>query len=310
MHPSRWYRLVLDTFRAWNEDRAMRMGAALAFYSTFSLAPLLFLVIGIGGLLFGQEAARGEIFGQLQETLGPGAAQAVEEMLNNAFQADRGVFATILGIVLLFIGASGVFIELQDALNAIWKVQPRPDAGFVRSFIRDRLLSFSVILGSGFLLLISLVLSALLSAIGKYFSAWDIGGGPIVWQIVHQLVSLFVITLLFAMIFKVLPDTHIDWNDVWMGATATAVLFTVGKYLCGLYLGRSSVASAYGAAGTLVVVLLWIYYSALIVFFGAEFTRVYAHASGSRAEEGRRSEAAADRPEQRRKPYVSAGHAS
>jgi membrane protein len=276
-----WWQALKETFNAWNQDRAPRLGAALAYYSTFSLAPFLLIVISVAGLVFGEEAASGEIVAEIGSAIGPEAAQAIEKMVENVYLEDAGLWATIVGVALLIVGASGVFLQLQDALNSIWKVKPKPGQGFM-GLIRSRLLSFSVILGTGFLFLISLVVSAALNALGKYFSHWLPIENVHLLEILHVAVSLVVITALFAMIFKVLPDVILSWNDVWIGAAFTAVLFTLGKYLIGLYLGRGTVASTFGAAGTLVVLLLWVYYSSLILLFGAEFTRVYTNRWGSR----------------------------
>jgi membrane protein len=277
----RWWHYLKETFSSFSEDRAMRMGAALAFYSIFSLAPILLIVTFIAGLIFGPEAARGELFGQVESALGPQAAAALEETTENAYRADGGILATLIGAVVLVFGATGVFVELQDALNQIWRVPAQQTSGWWDK-IKARFLSFSVVAGCGFLLLISLVVSSMLSALHKFVSAWEIPGGPFIWQGLHIIVSMLVITLLFAMIFKLLPETELKWRDMWVGALLTAVLFTVGKYLIGIYLAHGAVASTYGAAGTLVVVFVWVYYSSLLVLFGAEFTRVYAERGARR----------------------------
>jgi membrane protein len=277
----RWWHYLKETFNSFSEDRAMRMGAALAFYSIFSLAPILLIVVFIAGLIFGPEAARGELFGQIEGALGPKAAAALEESTENAYRSNGGIWATIIGIGLLVFGATGVFVELQDSLNQIWRVPARETSGWWDK-IKARFLSFSVVAGCGFLLLISLVVSSILSALHKFVAAWDIPGGPIIWQGLHLAVAMLVITLLFAMIFKLLPEAELKWRDMWVGAFLTAVLFTVGKYLIGLYLAHGAVASTYGAAGTLIVVFIWVYYSSLIVLFGAEFTRVYAERGARR----------------------------
>lgn len=272
--------LLKKTWAGWTEDKAPRLAAALAYYSIFSMAPLLIIVIAVAGLVFGEEAARGEIVTQVSGTIGPQAARTLEEMVQHAGEHEGGIAAVVIGIVVLVIGASGVFVQLQDALNTIWRVQPKPGRG-VWGMVRERILSFSVILGTGFLLLVSLVISATLAALGKFLSADALPGGTILWQLINLGVSLAIITLLFAMIFKLLPDVKLAWRDVWIGALATALLFTLGKFVLGIYLGQSSVASAYGAAGALVVLLLWVYYSSLILLFGAEFTKVFAESFGS-----------------------------
>lgn len=278
-----FYGLFKTTINEWLADKAPRLGAALAYYSMFSIAPLLIIAIGIAGLIFGQDAAEGQIVGQIGETVGTGVAEAVQGMVQSASSPRAGTIATIVGIVMLFFGASGVFGQLQDALNTIWKVAPRPGRG-IKGFLKDRFWSFTMVLGIAFLLLVSLVLTTALEAISKFISPECLAGGLCLWQVVNALLSFVTITVLFGLTFKVLPDAKVAWRDVWVGAATTALLFTLGKYLIGLYLGRSSLTSAYGAAGSLVLVLVWIYYSAQIFLFGAEFTRVYAQYSGTRIE--------------------------
>ena len=277
------WELIKEAFTDWNEDKAPRLAAALSYYALFAIAPLLVIVIAIAGLFFGQEAASGAIAGQIQGLVGEQSAQAIQEMVANAGASrSGGIIATIIGIVTLLFGALGVFGQLQDALNTIWEVQPKPDRGWLE-MIKERLTPFTMVLGIAFLLLISLVISAALAAIGKFFGG-IFPGFALIGQIINFVVSFGVITLLFAMIYKYLPDAKIAWNDVWIGAAATALLFTIGRLLLGLYLGRSSTASAYGAAGSLVIVLLWVYYSAQILFMGAEFTQVYAKKYGTQIE--------------------------
>jgi membrane protein len=259
----------------------MRMGAALAYYSVFSMAPLLLIAIGIAGLVFGEQAARGEMLEQIRDTVGDQAAAAIEGILARAGRGGGSGWATVVGLAVLFFGASGVFVELQDALNTIWKVMPRPGRT-AWEMVRERLLSFSIILGTGFLLLVSLVLSAALEALGGVLKpVTALPGGAGIWQALNFALSFGVITLLFAMIYKILPDAEIAWRDVWVGAVSTALLFTAGKYLIGLYLGHSTLTSAFGAAGSVILVLSWVYYSSLILLFGAEFTRVHARHNGS-----------------------------
>ncbi len=247
-----------------------------------SLAPLLIVAVSVAGLVFGEEAARGELTGQLQAIVGVDGAEAVENILANAKSTSSGVIGTILGSVLLLFGASGVFGELQGAMNTIWEVEAKPGRG-VMGFIRDRFFSLTMVLGVGLLLLVSLVLSAGLSALGQFFSS-SLPGGELVWQVLNFVISIAVFTALFALIFKIVPDVKIGWSDVWIGALVTAVLFALGKLGLGLYLGRSSVTSPYGAAGSVVLLVLWTYYSAQILFLGAEFTQVYAQHHGSRIE--------------------------
>lgn len=269
--------LVKRSFSDWMEDKAPRLAAALAYYTVFSIAPLLIIVIAIAGLVFGPAEVQREVVAQVESLIGETGAAAVEGMLGSASDPESGIFAAIAGAVTLVLGASGLFGQLQDALNTIWEVAPRPDRG-IWGTIQDRFLSFTMVLGVGFLLLVSLVISAALAGLERYL------GGILpeaILQIVNFIISFLVIMLLFAMIYKVLPDVEIAWRDVWLGAAITSLLFTIGKLLIGLYLGHSSVASAYGAAGSLAVILIWVYYSAQILLLGAEFTQVYANLYGS-----------------------------
>ena len=273
--------MLKDTFYEWREDNASRLGAALAFYSLFSMAPLLLIAISIAGLVFGQEAAQGRVVQEIQGLLGRNAAESIETIIiESARTPAASVISGLAGLFALLVGASGVFGQLQDALNIIWEAPPRPNRT-IPKLIKDRFLSFAMLLGTGFLLLVSLLVSAALAALNDSVARL-MAISPSVLQVVNILVSFGAVTLLFAMIFKLLPDVPIAWADVWIGAAATSLLFTIGKYLIGLYLGKSSTASNYGAAGSLVTVLLWVYYSAQILFLGAEFTQVYATRYGSR----------------------------
>lgn len=263
----------------WVEDNAARLGAALAFYSILSLAPLVVIAIAIAGMVFGEEAARGQLMTQIQGMVGSEGAEAIQSMIANADKPKAGILATILGVVMLLFGAGGVFGQLQDAMNTIWEVEPKQGGG-VWGFIKNRFLSFAMVLGTGFLLLVSLVISAAIAGVGSYLGHLLPGLEP-VGHVANFLASLLVVTLLFALIFKVLPDAKVAWRDVWIGAALTALLFTVGKFLIGLYLGKSGIGSTYGAAGSLVVLVVWIYYSAQILFFGAELTQVYAKRYGA-----------------------------
>ena len=264
----------------WLDDQAPALGAALAYYSVFSLAPLLIISIAIAGLVFGREAAQGQIFDQLRGLLGDASGKAMQDMVQNASaKPATSMVATLIGTVTLLFGASGVFGQLQASLNAIWGVEPKPGRGILGIF-QDRILSFGFILAVGFLLLVSLILTAAIAFVGQWVGD-IIPGIETLIQTLNAVLSLAVITLLFAMIFKFLPDARIAWHDVWIGALITAALFTVGKFALGLYLGKSGVASSYGAAGSLIVLLIWVYYSAQILLFGAEFTQVYANRSGS-----------------------------
>jgi membrane protein len=271
--------LIKETFRDWSEDKAVRLAAAMAYYTVVALAPLLIIVIAIAGVFFGKEAAEGQIVAQINSLVGQQSGEAIQGIIANASQPKSGVIASIFGIATLLFGASGVFGQLQDGLNTVWEVEPKPGRGIL-GIIKDRFLSLTMVLGVGFLLLVSLVFSAGLSAFGAYLQGL-LPLPEIILQGLNFVISFIVISLLFAMLFKILPDATIAWSDVWVGAVITALLFTGGKFLLGLYLGRSSVGSAYGAAGSLIVILIWIYYSSQILFFGAEFTQVYANQYGS-----------------------------
>ncbi|BAZ20659.1 ribonuclease BN [Kalymmatonema gypsitolerans NIES-4073] len=273
--------LLKTTVMEWQEDKAPLWAAAIAFYTIFSLAPLLIIAIAIAGAIFGQEAAKNEVVGEIQGLIGKEGAQAVQAIIINAQQPNRGeTLATLFGIATLLFGASGVFGQLQEALNAMWDVQPKPGLN-IKSFLQKRLLSFAMVLVIGFLLLVSLVISAVLAVItnffGHLFPEWIALG-----QILNLILSFGVTTLLFALIYKVLPDITIAWSNLWIGAIVTAGLFMIGKSLIGLYLGNSSIGFSYGAASSFVVVLIWVFYSAQILLLGAEFTQVYARRKRSR----------------------------
>lgn len=278
------FRPLLDlfgqAFTSWKNDYAPSMGAALAYYTVFSVAPLLLIVISVAGLVFGQDAARGEIFAQLSGLMGAQGALAVQGMLEAVNKPTEGIVATVVGIALVIVGATTVFGELQDAMDRIWRAPARDTSSGIWSLVRVRLLSFSMVMGIGFLLMVSLVASAALAAIGKWWSPM-FGGWATLAQFVNFVFSFAMVTVIFAMIYKLMPRVRVQWRDVWVGASVTALLFTVGKHLIGLYIGKSSVASGYGAAGSLVVLLVWVYYSAQIFLLGAEFTWVYAHKYGS-----------------------------
>jgi membrane protein len=273
--------LLKETFSKWYGDNAPRLGAALAYYTVFSLSPLLVIVIAFAGLVFGREAAQGEIVAQLQGLIGEESAKAIQAMIESAHKPTSGMIATVIGVLTLLIGATGVFAELHDALNTIWEVKPKSGLGLM-GLIRDRFLSFAMVLGIGFLLLVSLAISAGLAALGKLMDGM-LPAAIHFGEIVNFIISFGVIMLLFAMIYRILPDIEIAWSDVWIGAAFTSLLFTIGKLLIGFYLGRSSVASAYGAASSLAIILIWVYYSAQIFLFGAEFTQVYAKQYGSQS---------------------------
>jgi len=267
--------LLRRTFEAWNEDKVPRLGAALAYYALFSMAPLLMMAVAIAGLVFGEAAARGEVVGRIRAAVGDTVAEAIEGMLKSIYSSGGSTAATITGLALLLFGASAMLMQLQDALNTIWEVTPPAGRG-VLGIVRDRFLSFLLVLGAGLLLMSSLALSTALAATSKLWDSAAVPGGPLLWQGVHWLVSLAFTALLFALTYKVLPDVHLPWRDAWVGAAVTAILFTVGQHLVGWYLGQGSTTSAFGAAASLVVILLWVYYSSQILLLGAEFTRVYA----------------------------------
>ncbi|NJO40966.1 MAG: YihY/virulence factor BrkB family protein [Cyanobacteria bacterium CRU_2_1] len=271
--------LIKATAVEWNEDKVPLLAASLAYYTVFSLAPLLLIAIAIAGAFFGEEAARGELVRQFQGLIGRDGAEAIQTMIQNTQKPNSGgTIATIFGIVTLLLGASGVFGQLQEALNTIWDVKPKPGKS-VKSFIQSRFLSFAMVLVIGFLLLVSLMLSATLSIVGTFFSNLVPGIG--LGQILNFITSFIVVTVLFASIYKFLPDVEVPWRNLWVGAAVTSLLFTIGKFLIGLYLGNSSVASTYGAAGSLVIILLWVFYSAQILLIGAEFTQVYSKSRGT-----------------------------
>lgn len=275
--------LLKESVSAWDDDYAPSMGAALAYYTIFSVAPLLIIVIAVAGIVFGEDAARGEIFAQLRSLVGPEGATAIEGLVKSASQPAKSTVAAIVGVVTLIVGATTVFAELQSDLDRIWEVPAAPKASGIWKLLRTRVLSFGLVLGMGFLLLVSLVLSAALSALATLYGGW-FNSYETLLQAVNFIVSFAVVTGLFAMIYKFLPRVPIGWHDVWIGAAVTALLFDIGKLAIGLYLGKSSVVSGFGAAGSLVVLLVWVYYSAQIFLLGAEFTWAYAHRYGSRRE--------------------------
>ncbi|OYE03567.1 YihY/virulence factor BrkB family protein [Nostoc sp. 'Peltigera membranacea cyanobiont' 232] len=273
------WKLFQETFKEWSDDKASRLAAALAYYTIFSIAPLLIIVIAIAGAVFGEEAARGQIVGQIQGLVGIEGAKFLESAIQNANQPKTGAIASIISVVVLLVGATGLFTELQDAMNTIWEVKPKPGRG-VTNIIRLRVLSFAMVIGIGFLLLVSLVISTALTTLVTFFSNL-LPGVDFLWQLVNFILSFAITTVLFGLIFKVLPDVEIAWSDVLVGASLTSVLFSIGRFLLGQYLGNGSFGSAYGAAGSLVVILAWVNYAAQILFFGAEFTQVYARRYGS-----------------------------
>ncbi|MEW6704345.1 MAG: YihY/virulence factor BrkB family protein [Pseudomonadota bacterium] len=273
--------MAKQAVQAWVDDRAASMGAALSYYTVFSVAPLLLIVTAVAGLVFGQEAAQGAIVAQISDLVGEASAQAIQGLLQSVAKPKEGVIATVTGVLLLLVGATTVFAELQDDLNRVWNAPRQALPGGLWGWLRARLLSIGLILAIGFLLLVSLAASAAISALGQWwgpmFGAWER-----LAQAVNFIVSFGIVTALFALIYRFMPQLQIEWRDVWVGAAVTALLFTIGKFLIGLYIGKSAVVSGFGAAGSLAVLLVWVYYSAQIFLLGAEFTWVFAHQYGSR----------------------------
>jgi membrane protein len=266
--------ILKTTFASWNKHEAPRLGAALAFYTILSLSPLVIIVVAVGGLMFSRSTAQTHILNQVQGMIGPDGGKAVQAMLANAQKPSAGVLGTIVGLLSLLFGASGVFTELRSALNLIWGVKQEETSG-IWQLLRERFFSFGMVLSIGFLLLVSLVLSAVLAAIGKFFGGL-LPVPSLVLEAINFLVSYIGVAALFGLIFRFVPEAKVRLNKVWLGACVTAILFTIGKTLIGLYLGKTSVGSTYGAAGSVIVVIVWVYYSAQIFFFGAEFTHAYA----------------------------------
>ena len=281
MTPSQFFSLVRKALSTWAEDYAPSMGAALSYYTLFSIAPLLVIVIATAGIFFGEEAVRGEVFVQLSDLLGEEGALAVESLLQSAPAPEDGVLAALVSLAVLILGATTVLGELQSDLDRIWRVPMQRKLSGLWAYVRSRLLSFTMILCIAFILMVSLAFSAVIAVLGKWWGAWFIG-----WEVLAHVLDLAVsfglLTLLFALIYKIVPRARIAWHDVWVGAAFTALLFSVGKILIGLYLGKSDITSGFGAAGSLVLLMVWVYYSAQIFLIGAEFTWVYAHEYGSR----------------------------
>ena len=287
--PASWWTILRTTFSNWTEDSIPRHSAALAYYTVFSLAPILIFAVAIAAFVLDQSEVHDALHGQLEQLFGSQSATAVESMIDAANQPGTSIVATLTSLALLLLGASGVFVELRDALNTIWGVSPKRSSGWWRA-VRERFLSFAMVLSIGFLLLVSLIVSTALASFGEAVSS-VLPASSIVLYISNALVSIAVISLLFALIFKVLPDAPIAWRDVVIGSVATAVLFSVGKFGIGMYLGRGSVSSAYGAAGSVAVILLWAYYSSMILFLGAEFTQAYSDLRGSQMNAASRDQA-------------------
>ena len=285
------WELAKKSVAAWSDDYASSMGAALAYYTLFSLAPLLLLVISIAGLVFGAEAARGQVVGQLGGLIGSEGATAIQGLLKSASEPAKSLIASIISVVTLIVGSTSIFAELQSDLDRIWRAPEVVKPAGIWGLLRSRLLSFGLIAAIGFLLLVSLVVSAALAAVGTWWGAW-FGGWVMTLQIVNQIVSFVFVTILFALMYRILPRVQVAWEDVIHGAIATGLLFTIGKFAIGMYLGKAGVTSGFGAAGSIVVLLVWVYYSSQIFLLGAEFTWLYAHNCGSKANEPARAAAA------------------
>lgn len=283
MNVKQAWALVKQSISSWSDDYAPSMGAALSYYTLFSIAPLLIIVISVAGLFFGADAVRGVIFAQLQALMGPQGAKAIEEMLSTASHAKTGGVAAIVSVVGLLIGATTVFNELQSDLDRIWRAPARVKSSGIWTLLRTRLLSFGMVLGVAFLLTVSLVTSAAIATMGKWWGAW-FGGWEVLAHILDVVINFGLLTAIFALIYKMIPRVDVSWHDVWTGAAVTSLLFVLGKFLIGLYLGKSDMTSSFGAAGSVVLVMVWVYYSSQIFLFGAEFTWVYANLYGSRRE--------------------------
>lgn len=286
MNLPQFFDLVKKSVNAWIDDYAPSMGAAISYYTVFSIAPLLIIVVAVAGLVWGREAVQGELAGQLASLMGKDGAAGVQALVESANQPAKGIIATVISIAMLVIGATTVFAELQSSLDRIWKVTATKNSTGILGTLRARLLSLGFVLGLGFLLAVSLVISAAVAAFGGWAEG-QLPGWTTVLQVINTGVSFSLAMVLFGMIFKLMPQARVAWRDVWIGAFVTGLLFEVGKAMIGLYLGKSTFTSSYAAAGSLVVLLVWVYYSAQIFLLGAEFTWVYANAYGSRAKEGR-----------------------
>lgn len=275
-----WF-LLKNTFLEFNDDNAIKLSASLAYYTIFALPPLLIIIITICGVFFGEEAVTGELYGQINGLVGNGAASQIQEAIKNVQLSGDNVFATVFGVVMLLIGASGVFAEIQSSINFIWGLRAKPDKG-VKKFIQNRLMSFSMIVSVGFLMLVSLFISTTLDLLSTRLKVYFPESTVYLFYVVNIIIVLASISTLFAIIFRTLPDGKIRWKDAFIGSGVTAILFMIGKFAIGLYLGNSTVASVYGAAGSVIIILVWVYYSAIILYFGAEFTKVYAKSYGGK----------------------------
>jgi len=266
--------LLQQSFKGFSEDKVPKLSASLAYYTVFSLAPMLIVIISLAGFFFGQEAVSGQLFGQIQGIVGADAAKQIQEMIQNASLSNKGTLSLIIGLVTLLIGATTMFGEMQDSINGIWGLKVHPKAG-IKAVIMNRLISFGMVATLGFLLLVSLAATAVIEGLGGRIQRMVPGVSVILLYILNIVLTLGITTVLFAGIFKVLPDARIKWKDVWIGAGFTALLFLIGKFLIGLYISKSDISGTYGSAGSLIILLVWIYYSSFILYFGAEFTKQY-----------------------------------
>ncbi|KLT70062.1 YihY/virulence factor BrkB family protein [Flavobacterium sp. ABG] len=273
------WNLLKDTFFEFNEDNAIKLSASLSYYTLFALPPLLIIIITICGFFFGEEAVTGELYGQINRLVGNDAAIQIQEAIKNVQLSDSNVFITVFGVVMLLIGASGVFAEIQSSINFIWGLRAKPNKG-LKKFIQNRIMSFSMIASVGFLMLVSLMLNTVLDLLNSRLKLYFPESTVYLFYVINLVLVLGSITLLFAIIFRTLPDGVIKWKDAFIGASCTAALFMIGKFAIGFYLGSSTIASVYGAAGSVIIILVWVYYSAIILYFGAEFTKVYAKSYG------------------------------
>jgi membrane protein len=274
------WEVLKDSFRGFTEDKVPKLGGSLAYFTIFSLGPMLLVIIYVTGLFLGKQAVEGSLHQQMQQLVGEGAAIQVQEIIKNVSISKSGNLAAIIGVITLLLGATSVFAEIQDSINTIWHLKLKPNQGWKRTLLK-RLISFGVIASLSFILLVSLAASALIEALGKTLQDMIPGAGVVAFYIISQALTLGIATLLFAIIFKILPDARLRWRDIWPGAIVTAILFMIGRFAISFYIGKSDIGSTYGAAGSLVVLLVWVYYSSLILYFGAEFSKSYAMRFGS-----------------------------
>lgn len=273
-----WY-LLKTTFNEFIDDNAIKLSASLSYYTIFALPPLMIIIITLCGFFFGKDAVTGQLYGQINGLVGSDAAVQIQNAIKNVELSESNVFATVFGGIMLLIGASGVFAEIQSSINFIWGLRAKPDKG-IKKFIQNRLMSFSMIASVGFLLIVSLLVNSVMDLLSDRLKLYFPESTVYLFYVLNILIVFFIITLLFAIIFRTLPDGNIKWKDAFVGASSTAILFMIGKFAIGFYLGSSTVATVYGAAGSIIIILLWVYYSAIILYFGAEYTKVYAKAFG------------------------------